>query len=56
MHGAIAEGVKPFTKREFELKLPDYIKEEWEKTSRRPSSAGFNRAVDLHRANEYGTV
>lgn len=47
------EGVKPFTKREFELKLPDHIKEEWEKTSRRPSGAGFNRAIDLHRAEEY---
>ena len=47
------EGVKPFTKREFELKLPDYIKEEWEKTSRRPSGSGFNRAIDLHRAESY---
>ncbi|MCC4120960.1 DNA primase family protein [Lactococcus lactis] len=47
------EGVKPFTKREFELKLPDYIKDEWEKTTQRPNSAGFNRAVDLHRAEEY---
>ncbi|MFZ2577463.1 MAG: phage/plasmid primase, P4 family [Lactococcus hircilactis] len=46
------EGLKPFTKREFELKLPDYIKEEWEKTSKRPHTAGFNRAIDLHRANE----
>lgn len=46
------EGVKPFTKREFEHKLPDHIKDDWQKTSRRPSSAGFNRAVDLHRANE----
>ncbi|MBK5076301.1 DNA primase [Lactococcus lactis] len=46
------EGLKPFTKREFELKLPDYIKEKWEKTSKRPHIAGFNRAVDLHRANE----
>ncbi|WP_396419935.1 phage/plasmid primase, P4 family [Lactococcus cremoris] len=47
------EGVKPFTKREFELKLPDHIKEEWEKTSKRPHTAGFNRAIDLHRAEEY---
>lgn len=46
------EGVKPFTKREFELKLPDYIKEDWVKTTQRPNSAGFNRAVDLHRAEE----
>ncbi|MCT3121171.1 primase-like DNA-binding domain-containing protein, partial [Lactococcus lactis] len=47
------EGVKPFTKREFELKLPDHIKKEWEKTSKRPHTAGFNRAIDLHRAEEY---
>ncbi|MDN6079909.1 MAG: phage/plasmid primase, P4 family [Lactococcus lactis] len=46
------EGVKPFTKREFELKLPDYVKDQWKKTVQRPNSAGFNRAVDLHRANE----
>ncbi|WP_442774084.1 phage/plasmid primase, P4 family [Lactococcus hircilactis] len=47
------EGVKPFTKREFELKLPDHIKKEWIKTTQRPHTAGFNRAVDLHRAEEY---
>ncbi|CAM3117093.1 DNA primase [Lactococcus hircilactis] len=46
------EGVKPFTKREFENKLPDYVKDQWKKTVQRPNSAGFNRAVDLHRANE----
>ena len=46
------EGVKPFSKREFELKLPDHIKEEWEKTRQRSNNAGFNRAIDLHRAEE----
>jgi phage/plasmid primase, P4 family, C-terminal domain len=46
------EGLKPFTKREFEVRLPDYIKEHWEKTSKRPNTAGFNRAIDLRRANE----
>lgn len=50
-----SEGVKPFTKREFEIKLPEYIKNNWEKTNQRPSSAGFNRAVDLKRAEEYET-
>ena len=34
------------------MKLPDHIKTEWEKTRQRASSAGFNRAVDLHRAEE----
>ncbi len=46
------EGVKPFSKREFELKLPDHIKQEWGKATKRPRTAGFNRAVDLHRAEE----
>ena len=46
------EGVKPFSKREFELKLPDHIKDEWGKATKRPRTAGFNRAVDLHRAEE----
>ncbi len=46
------EGIKPFTKREFEHRLPDHIKEEWEKSTQRPNTAGFNRALDLHRAEE----
>lgn len=46
------EGVKPFNKREFENKLPDYVKDQWKKTVQRPYSAGFNRAIDLHRAEE----
>lgn len=46
------EGVKPFSKREFENRLPEHIIQDWEKTSKRPHTAGFNRAVDVHRAEE----
>ena len=48
------EGVLPFSKREFEIRLPDHIKEEWIKATKRPHTAGFNRAIDLHRAEELG--
>ncbi len=48
------EGVIPFSKREFENRLPDHIKEDWEKATKRPHTAGFNRAIDLHRAEEIG--
>ena len=48
------EGVLPFSKREFEIRLPDHIKDEWIKATKRPHTAGFNRAIDLHRAEELG--
>ena len=48
------EGVLPFSKREFEIRLPDHIKDKWIKATKRPHTAGFNRAIDLHRAEELG--
>lgn len=46
------EGVRPFSKREFELKLPEQIKDNWEKATKRPHTAGFRRRPDLHKAEE----
>lgn len=46
-------GLKPVTKRQFELKLPDHLKGQWEKKIIR-TNGRFYRSTDIYKGGVYG--